>query len=833
MESLYQTLETKKVGIFESPTGTGKTLSLICGAMTWLRDHRRKQILGQSDNDEKEAKTTSGNLKLPRWVLEHDKNKKQDEIKVRLAEFEQHLQQIKKANLDKENRSRSAKRRRLLGRDVDGALIQERKPGSKHQAKSHTEDDQYALDDYYSDGESSQSPGRLTSNCVTDQIQYMLDSITHAEVAEQQERDSRAAGDGLFDFYKTKIYFASRTHSQLTQFVSQARKPEFASVLDEGSLSGESLKLASLGSRKQLCIYEPVARLNSVTAMNAACMDAQKQSKCTFKKSDMRPKDSSALGEFRDTALSDILDVEDLHKLGQELKICPYYASRSIVPYAEIVTLPYQLLMLRSSREALGISLKDSIVIIDEAHNILEAISGMNSSRVSVNDVKAANSGLSKYWQRFSKRLNYGNRVNLSQIRRIIQSLESFMTAERPASETKPGTEVDTTNIFSQTSAENLNPFKLEKYLTESKLVFKVDSYVSDTEKTKSSLVLSRVMAFVLAIANPVKEGKLFWGRETDSSDLTLEYLLLDPSEHFRDIVQQARCVVLAGGTMEPMSDYINNLFSYVEPSLIQTFSCGHVIPKENLLVSCMSHGLDGQELKFTFANRSSTKLMKSLGSTLVDLTATIPKGIIVFLPSYQFMDSAVEQWKSMGLWSQLLPGKHMGIFLEPKDAALVEKQLAAYNEFLEKHGSALLFSVVGGKMSEGINFADDMARGVVMVGLPFPNLMSVETKAKREYVQSKTIEQGGTVAQSLEAAKEYYENLCMRAVNQCAGRVIRHANDYASIIFIDARYNDNHIQGKLSTWIRSRVSRQPQSYKQVIDSLRAFFQSKKCTVRG
>lgn len=39
MSSLYDVLQESAIGIFESPTGTGKTLSLICGAMTWLRDN--------------------------------------------------------------------------------------------------------------------------------------------------------------------------------------------------------------------------------------------------------------------------------------------------------------------------------------------------------------------------------------------------------------------------------------------------------------------------------------------------------------------------------------------------------------------------------------------------------------------------------------------------------------------------------------------------------------------------------------------------------------------------------------------------------------------------
>ena len=54
MTSLYDCIENGNVGIFESPTGTGKSLSLICGALTWLRDNQRRAfeetIVAEADN---------------------------------------------------------------------------------------------------------------------------------------------------------------------------------------------------------------------------------------------------------------------------------------------------------------------------------------------------------------------------------------------------------------------------------------------------------------------------------------------------------------------------------------------------------------------------------------------------------------------------------------------------------------------------------------------------------------------------------------------------------------------------------------------------------------
>lgn len=49
MQQLYQTLDQGHVGLFESPTGTGKSLSLICAGLYWLKERQRKDDAGEDD----------------------------------------------------------------------------------------------------------------------------------------------------------------------------------------------------------------------------------------------------------------------------------------------------------------------------------------------------------------------------------------------------------------------------------------------------------------------------------------------------------------------------------------------------------------------------------------------------------------------------------------------------------------------------------------------------------------------------------------------------------------------------------------------------------------
>jgi chromosome transmission fidelity protein 1 len=54
-----------------------------------------------------------------------------------------------------------------------------------------------------------------------------------------------------------------------------------------------------------------------------------------------------------------------------------------------------------------------------------------------------------------------------------------------------------------------------------------------------------------MALTNADKDGRILVA--TESGDTYVQYMLLNPANEFKEIVEEARSVVLAGGTMEPV----------------------------------------------------------------------------------------------------------------------------------------------------------------------------------------------------------------------------------------------------------------------------------------
>ncbi|XP_048868858.1 ATP-dependent DNA helicase DDX11 isoform X2 [Brienomyrus brachyistius] len=831
MEALYTTIDEGKIGIFESPTGTGKSLSLICGALTWLRDHEEKKKQEAVGLLEESAVTMDSSSTQP--PQEHcsspalSSSTEPDWI----ADFVQ-----KKAERD------------LMDKLKEEA-IRRRKREERMELIRHNVQLQYALKHKSDQDQEARRLLRLSAESgEVDGKGAVLDDGEEELIVADYESDDDGKPknsvcdeeeDDLEEDHVTKIYYCSRTHSQLAQFVHEVQKSPFR----------EEVRVVSLASRQNLCINEEVRRLGSVQLINDRCMEMQRNKHGKVEKStDSEPKrrrrepkavcpfsGHEALLGLRDETLVKVRDVEEMVVLGRETKACPYYGGRLAVPAAQLVVLPYQVLLHEATRRASGIKLKDQVVIIDEAHNLMDTIACIHSSEIMGTQLCCAHSQMTQYMERYRNRLKAKNLMYVKQILFVLEGLVHVLGGrvdQNPHSQvTQAGTEMLTINNFLfRAQIDNINLFKVQRYFEKSLISRKLHGFVEKYQGTG-------VAASVSKKENQRTEGlgrflqSLQTGQQAHAGTLaqgSLRFLLLNPAIHFAPVLKECKAIIIAGGTMQPIADFKEQLLlsAGVSEERVSQFSCGHVIPPQNILPIVLCSGPSGQELEFTFQNRETPRMMDETGRVLSNLCNVVPGGLVCFFPSYEYERRVLAHWNSTGVLARLAARKK--IFQEPRKASQVEQVLKEYSRCIQDGrqsgailSGALLFSVVGGKMSEGINFSDELGRCVVLVGMPYPNIKSPELQEKMAYLD-KHMPHGGQ-----SPGKALVENLCMKAVNQSIGRAIRHRGDYACIVLLDRRYSRPGTLQKLPEWIRIRTQVQP-TFGPAFGGIRKFFMEKK-----
>jgi len=90
------------------------------------------------------------------------------------------------------------------------------------------------------------------------------------------------------------------------------------------------------------------------------------------------------------------------------------------------VALPYNLLLHKNTRESLNVSLAGSVVIIDEAHNLIDTILGAHTVTTTSEQISQAIRQIDTYLKRFRDRLKGSNEMHLRQVRATLTGLEKL-----------------------------------------------------------------------------------------------------------------------------------------------------------------------------------------------------------------------------------------------------------------------------------------------------------------------------------------------------------------------------------------------------------------------
>ncbi|XP_025787874.1 regulator of telomere elongation helicase 1 [Puma concolor] len=600
-----------------------------------------------------------------------------------------------------------------------------------------------------------------------------------------------------------KIIYASRTHSQLTQVISELRSTSYRP------------RVCVLGSREQLCIHPEVKKQESNHMQIHLCRKKVASRSCHF----YNNVEEKSLEQELTTS---ILDIEDLVKSGnkhkthcgfqQPEKMCEESASFDLTPHD-----------VASGLDAIDQVLEEQTKVAQqgEFHLDFSADSAASGLRMELED--------------------------LAKLKVILLRLEGAIDAvELPGDQsgvTKPGSYIfelfaeaqitfqtkgcilDSLDQIIQHLAGRTGPFTntagLQKLSDIIQIVFSADP----AEGVSSSVMGPGVSQSYKVHIHP-DAGHQRTARRSDAWNATasrkqgkvLSYWCFSPGHSMRELVRQGvRTLILTSGTLAPVSSFALEL-QIPFPVCLEN---PHVIDKHQIWVGIVPKGPDGAQLSSAFDKRFSDACLSSLGKALGNIARVVPHGLLVFFPSYPVMEKSLEFWRARDFARKLESLKPL--FVEPRSKGGFSEVVDAYYTRVASPGSsgATFLAVCRGKASEGLDFADTNGRGVIVTGLPYPPRMDPRVVLKMQFLDELKGRSGP--GGQLLSGHEWYRQQASRAVNQAIGRVIRHRHDYGAIFLCDHRFTHADARAQLPSWVRPHV-KVYDSFGHVIRDVAQFF---------
>jgi len=864
LNKVTSTLMNKEHSLIESPTGTGKTLVLLCSSLAWQRKSKslnqpfistrlRKQVAEERRQILMRKPCTCGRRPMR---TELDRLKEAAEGSKKSKACLDSADNPKKAQHFQQEDEISACKR--IKTEPSNEILK-----TSPYFKKENQPNCITIDDEDSDHVEIIEDDCKKSNSIKQfdeqdciKAQQISDKPLCRSCAaiEAENEFSQVLGEDSLDGenfisskIKTKIpriYYGTRTHKQITQVIRELNKTPYKN----------DLNMCILSSRERTCINQEVkdsANRNDLCQellKNKQSSDKNKANECCpFYKDSATTADTFAgiNNEFKHKAW----DIEDAAAYGREIETCPYYGVRSLQDQADITFCPYNYLLDPTIRRTLNINLSNAIIIFDEAHNI-EDICRDSASFVidtrQIDDILESIQVVSNHYIQGSvvmdayqffrdKLLNLKAYLKNSTFSKDTSESGNFLEKNIL---TQDGMINDLTSIglgpdcLNQVK-ENLRALRGEDESDDGSSSKKGDAQPALSFSQMQSITQLSITLEFMYISNCKyindfravvtksleRETNRFTQRANnrgpppDKHLWRFSLLCMNSGIAFEKIHSWAWSVIVASGTLSP----IESLKSELGCTFSQIFEGAHVIPPERIFASILSSGPSKTSLNCAFTNSLSMKFQDEVYAILRDVCTTVPNGILCFFPSYDRMENFHRRWVQIG-FKKDLPRWGKELFMERKNltASEFEKDLESYNRYAKTSG-AILFAVYRGKVSEGIDFADKAARAVITIGIPYPNIKEVTIGLKRDYNDIARAQRP-----NLMPGRDWYASQAFRALNQAFGRCIRHKEDWGAIILIDSRLKNQDSMNNISRWLRNNLT-QSDDYNVMIDSLKDF----------
>lgn len=610
-----------------------------------------------------------------------------------------------------------------------------------------------------------------------------------------------------------KILYTSRTHSQLNNVVKELKKTIFKP------------KLTHLASRANFCLVDQIRNM-PVGAQVRACKEMRDARTCMFYNEERITSNSPNL-------FNECFDTDEFVEECKKMKICPYMCAQINATKADLILAPYTYVIDPRIRKFMKFDMfMDSIMIFDEGHNFLDSCSDTMTIELYFRVVHDAVDVMSRIdGVNFSSTIfTGGTGVDVKVVNSTRATLEALLRGLDNLSNTDP----QIMSLFKQQRKNKDDPvvaiqrgakFIYEFFEQQCNITYdqaqtagnSLDSILQHTKELHISVLeegyLEMTKSFFEVLFPSYKTKQDLYKYIDDYFTIcitnvpSITVLCFTPSPGFREIaLTLPRTIIITSGTLSPMRTFEQEL-DHEFPIKLEN---KHVADPSNIYVGIIDKGMTNKRFQFTFVNRGDKGMKKELAQSINSLYNTVPSGILTFFPSFSQMDS----------YAKIIHDENKSrkeIFVEPREGKRLMNVLNSYKK--KAVSGAALLAVCRGKMSEGLDFSDEFARCVCVVGIPFPNATDYRVDFKKTWLDRKKKGRG---------SQWYLEN-AMRAVNQSIGRAIRHKDDFACILLIDERYLG--FENMLSKWIQPSLHKNVK-WSTMISEIKEFFATKAGSVK-
>jgi len=583
----------------------------------------------------------------------------------------------------------------------------------------------------------------IQNELMTDILQTILNKkhiIAHAPTGLGKTAASLSAALTVALDEGNSIFFLTPKHTQHAIAIETLQK-----IKERYNLNFE---VCDLIGKRWMCSHTAIDALNSKEFHNF-CKALVAEEQCPFYnnvwgkgKEQLQSKAALALKRYQ----SKIIHAEEFIEEVRD-EFCPYELAMLKGRSSTVIIADYYHLFHPSIRSALlnklKKELKNSIIIVDEAHNLPSRIRSILSEKLSQRAIDRAikeakfidDEDLTELLEKIGLALDSLAKKYLE------SSTESFISKDALTNTIESSTGVPISEVI-----DTLQTFGEEIRRKEKK------SYVGSIGDFLEEWSSKTGPEFVQIIKKSYFKSK---------PNIIISNVCLNPAIVSSELFKTCISAILMSGTLVPGELYRDLLG--LEPERTNLKIYPSPFKTENRLVMIEP----STTTKFTERDPQEFEKIAKICSEII---SSVPHNVALFFPSYTFLQSIL---------SSLKDKINKKIFVDSQEFNKAQRAELLMNfKRAAEHGGGVLFAVSGASLAEGVDLPGKYLEAAIVVGVPLSN-PDLETQALINYYE-KLFRRGWDYG---------YIYPAMTKALQAAGRCVRSLEDRGVIVFLDKRF--------------------------------------------